>query len=192
MNMPDFLSHYYEGADGPFSNLSTLPLEQAEQILAEIRRNGNRFASQRSGDYLKKRLELEIKIRQCFEEKGGKPKLARPHYMILGICPWLKQWYVDGQELQIKLVSFPKECVSFTYGDSFPAMNYQDGKPYRGQVYILSELREIVQSYGLPQEWNPDGKGGPERYIEAQIWDDAPLKEYLRLGCDRESLYPNP
>src|SRR6266508_1093947 len=182
MSMPDFLSHYYEGADGPFSNLSMLPLEQAEQILEKIRRNGNRFASQRSSNYLKKRLELEIKIRQRFEGKGGKPKLTRPHYMILGTCPWLKQWYANGQELQIKLNSIPDECVSFTYGDSFPAMNYQDGKPYRGQVYTVKELYEVIKCYGLPQEWNPDGEGGPERYIEAQVWDDVPLKEYLRLG----------
>jgi hypothetical protein len=185
--VPDFLSHYYERADGPFSNLSMLPLEQAERILEEIRRNGNRFASQRANDYLTKRLELEIKIKQQFEEKGGKPNLSRPHYMILGTCPWLKGWYVDGQELQIKLASIPKECISFTYGDSFPAMNYKDGKPYRGQVYTLNELGKIIQRYGLPQEWNPDGKGGPERYIEAQVWDDAPLKEYL---CTTHPVIP--
>jgi hypothetical protein len=183
MIMPGILSHYYENSAGPFSNLSVLPLEQAEQILEEIRRNGNRFASQRAADYLKKRFALEIKIRKLFEEKGGKPKLARPHYMILGTCPWVREWYVDGQELQIKLALIPKDCVSFTYGDSFPAMNYKDGKPYRGQVYIESELEEIIKRYGLPQEWNPDGKGGPERYIEAQVWDDVPLKEYLRVDC---------
>jgi hypothetical protein len=183
MIMPGILSHYYENSAGPFSNLSVLPLEQAEQILEEIRRNGNRFASQRAADYLKKRFALEIKIRKLFEEKGGKPKLARPHYMILGTCPWVREWYVDGQELQIKLALIPKDRVSFTYGDSFPAMNYRDGKPYRGQVYIESELEEIIKRYGLPQEWNPDGKGGPERYIEAQVWDDVPLKEYLRVDC---------
>jgi len=179
MSMPDFLSHYYEKATGPFSNLSMLPVEQAEQILEEIRRKGNRFASQRSSDYLKKRLALETKIRRLFEEKGDQPKLAHPHYFILGSSPWLKSWYADGQELQIKLASIPKECVSFTYGDSFPAMNYNDGKPYREQVYIASELGEIIRLYGLPQEWNPEGKGGPERYIEAQVWDETPLKKYL-------------
>lgn len=179
--LPDFLSHYYENADGPFSNLSMLPLEQAEQILENIHRNGNRFASQRANDYLKKRFALEIKIKTLFEEKGGMPKLVHPHYMILGSCPWLKSWYVDGQELQIKLTSIPEDSVSFTYGDSFPAMNYQDGKPYRGQVYMMSELIEIIKRYGLPQDWNPDGRGGPERYIEAQVWDDAPLIAYLRV-----------
>lgn len=179
MIIPDFLTHYYEKSAGPFSNLSMLPLEQAEQILEGIRRDANRFASQRSPDYLEKRLKLEDKIRKLFEEKGGKPRLRRPQYMILGACPWLKQWYVNGQELQIKLVSFPVGCVSFTYGDSFPAMNYKDGKPYRGQVYTASELEEVIKRYGLPQEWNVDGSGGPERYIEAQVWDNAPLREYL-------------
>ena len=179
--MPDFLAHYYEKSAGPFSNLSMLSLEHAEQILAEIRRNGNRFASQRPVDYIQKRFALEDKIRKRFEAKGGKPILTRPHYMILGACPWLKEWYVDGQELQINLVSISVSCVSFTYGVSFPAMNYNDGKPYRGQVYILDELREVVWQYGLPQIWNPDGKGGPEPYIEAQLWDDTPLKEYLGI-----------
>jgi hypothetical protein len=181
MIMPDFLTHYYENSAGPFSNLSMLPPAHAEQLLEEIRRNGNRFASQRSGDYLRRRLALEDKIRTLFQAKGGNPKLARPHYMILGTCPWLKTWYVEGQELQIKLDCFPEICVSFTYGDSFPAMNYNDGKPYRGQVYTQNELTQVIERYGLPQVWNPDGKGGPERYIEAQVWDDVPLKEYLGL-----------
>jgi hypothetical protein len=181
MRMPDFLSHYYEKSAGPFSNLSMLPIEQAEEILAEIRRNGNRFASQRSSAYLSKRLALETKIRRLFEEKGGQPKLTHPHYLILGSSPWLKGWYVDGQELRIQLASIPNECVSFTYGDSFPAINYNDGKPSRGQVYTTSELGEIIRLYGLPQEWNPDGKGGPERYIEVQVWDETPLKEYFSL-----------
>jgi hypothetical protein len=177
---PDFLTHYYEKSTGPFSNLSMLPIEQAERILEEIRGNANRFASQRSSDYMKKRLELENRIRQLFEQKGGKPRLTKPQYFILGACPWVKEWYVDGQELQIKLDSIPESCVSFTYGDSFPAMNYVDGKPYRGQVYTVGELGEVIKQYGLPQRWNPDGRGGPERYIEAQVWDDDALKEHLR------------
>ena len=31
-------------------------------------------------------------------------------------------------------------------------------------------LREMIEKYGLPQEWNADGAQGPERYIEAQVW----------------------
>ena len=31
---------------------------------------------------------------------------------------------------------------------------------------------EIIKKYGLPQDWNPDGKYGPERYVEAHVWSD--------------------
>jgi len=40
----------------------------------------------------------------------------------------------------------------------------------------MAELPEVIRLYGLPQEWNKDGKLGPERYIEAQVWDDEPLR----------------
>jgi hypothetical protein len=55
-------------------------------------------------------------------------------------------------------------------------MRCLDGKSYRQQVNTLQELPDLVRLYGLPQEWNIDGKAGPNRYIEAQVWDDAPLK----------------
>jgi len=39
---------------------------------------------------------------------------------------------------------------------------------------FLSHYYEAA-AYGLPQEWNADGQGGPERYIEAQVWDEPPI-----------------
>ena len=175
---PTFLTHYYECAGGPFRNLSHLPLPEAEHILAQIRQQGGVFASQRADDYLLIRCQLEERVRRLFVEKGGRPRLTRPHYMILGICPWLKGWYIEGCEVCIPLSCFSPDIVSFTYGDTFPAMRYADGKPYRGQVYVLDELADLIRRHGLPQVWNIDGKGGPDRYIEAQIWDEAPLRPF--------------
>ena len=186
--IPDFLSHYYEAADGPFRNLSDLPLSEAEVILQEIRQGASgRFASQRKADYLMVRRALEERVRQLFIAKGGRPRRERPHYLILGACPWLMSWYPQGCELRIPLSAFRPEMVSFTYGDTFPAMRYQDGKSTRGQVYTLGELPGLIEEYGLPQEWNADGKVGPDRYIEAQVWDDEPLGPYL---LKREELLP--
>ena len=34
------------------------------------------------------------------------------------------------------------------------------------------EIIEIIKKYGLPQEWNPDGKYDPERYVETHVWRD--------------------
>lgn len=177
--IPDYLCHYYEGSRGAFRNLSDLPPDQAESILSAIRERGEGFASQRKTEYLTIRHELETTIRALFIEKGGQPVRERPHYMILGSCLWLMSWYQSGCELRIPLAQFEPTQVSFTYGDSFPAMRYGDGKPYRRQVYTLAELPDVVACYGLPQEWNPDGAKGPDRYIEAQVWDDRPLREWV-------------
>jgi len=178
--LPDFLSHYYEATDGPFRNLSDLPLAEAEVILQQIRQGGDlRFASQRKSDYLAVRRNLEDFVRQRFIAKGGRPRRERPHYLIVGACPWLISWYPQGRELRIPLATFSAEIVSFTYGDTFPAMRYQDGKPYRGQVYTLAELPAVIEQDGLPQDWNAEGAHGPDRYIEAQVWADEPLEPYL-------------
>lgn len=170
--LPAFLTHYYESTCGPLRSLTHLTPEEAEAIQQRIRQEGNRFASRRAPDYLTVRRALESQIRGLFTEKGGAPRLERPHYFILGDCPWLQSWYVQGCALRLPIASFNPGAVSFTYGDSFPAMRYQDGKPYRGKVYTLEELPALVQQYGLPQQWNPDGSLGPERYIEAQVWED--------------------
>jgi hypothetical protein len=178
---PDYITHYYEASQGPFTSLSNMSLESAELILERIRQAGIVFASQRKPDYLEIRTELERRIRQLFIEKGGQPKTFTPHYFILGSCEWVKSWYQQGQEVTLFLDSLDPEIISFTYGDSFPAMRFQDGKPYRGQVYIVAELVSVIEHYGLPQVWNRDGKYGPERYIEAQVWDDAPVRQYLMM-----------
>jgi len=194
---PDFLSHYYEAQQGPFRNLSHLPHDEAEGLLARIRQSGMTFASRRMGDYLEIRRDLEDRVRGLFIEKGGKPRLARPHYMILGSCAWVTSWYTDGQELRIPLRQFEPEQVSFTYGDTFPAMRLCDGKPYRGQVYTAEELPALIRAYGLPQEWNRDGALGADRYIEAQVWDDAPIRTFLHTPetlhtSDSNSLLQEP
>src|SRR6266545_547065 len=158
------LYHYYECSRGPFVNLSDLPLIEAEQILTAIRR------------------DLEGRVRCLFEAKGGCPRRAQPHYMTVGACAWLREWYVQGCELSIPISSFASDVISFTYGDTFPALRLHDGRPYRGQVYTLAELPALIEQYGLPQDWNGDGQYGPERYIEAQVWDDTPLQRYLETS----------
>ena len=179
MTIPNALYHYYECSRGPFRNLSDLPLAEAEAVLTAIRERGEGFASQRNTDYLSIRRELETFVRERFIEKGGQPIRERPHYLILGRCEWVKGWYRQGGELAIPLERFDPKQVSFTYGDTFPAMRYGDGKPYRRQVYLLADLPELIGRYGLPQDWNADGKNGPDRYIEAQVWSDEPLREWL-------------
>jgi hypothetical protein len=183
-----FLHHYYEYECGPFRNLSDLGDEEAEAVQRTLKERGDVFASQRTDDYLTIRRQLEDQAREMFIRKGGEPVRARPHYMTLGACRWIMQWYRDGRELTLRIEEFDPRVISFTYGDLFPTMRYGDGRPYRGQVYTKDEILQVIDEYGLPQDWNADGSRGPERYIEAQIWDDAPLAKLL---CKQSRGVPN-
>lgn len=176
-NQHVYLYHYYEGSTGPFRNLSELNTDAADEVMNRLKSEGKVFASQRSDDYLNIRRELEAKAREMFIQKGGKPNKLYPHYMTLGECNWIKEWYKQGKELKIHMDQFDPEHISFTYGDLFPTMRFKDGKPYREKLYTKQEIIQIIIEYGLPQEWNKDGKKGPERYIEVQIWDDKELEE---------------
>jgi hypothetical protein len=172
MIIPDFLTHYYERVSGPLLSLTGLPESEGELLLEDIRRRGDVFASRRPPDYLQIRHDLEQMIRERFITRGGQPLRMKPHYFILGECAWCEGWYRETARLRVALDRLDPLAVSFTYGDSFPAMRFRDGKPYRGQVYTLAELQAVVAAYGLPQVWNAEGKLGPERYIEAQVWQD--------------------
>jgi hypothetical protein len=172
---PDFICHYYERERGPLLSLTDLSVEDSELLLESIRQRGDVFASRRAPEYLSVRRGLEALLRELFIQKGGRPRRDRPHYFILGESAWCEGWYRQAACLRVKLCELDPLAVSFTYGDSFPAMRYQDGRPYRGKVFTLAELPGLVDQYGLPHEWNPEGKLGPDRYIEAQVWQDFEL-----------------
>ncbi len=53
-----------------------------------------------------------------------------------------------------------------------------DGKEYRKKVYMYDEILDIIKKYGMPREWNDDGRYGPERYIEAHIRSDKIIQKY--------------
>ncbi len=76
---------------------------------------------------------------------------------------------------------FNVNTISFTYGDSHPTFSSRvnDGKEYRKKLYTYGEILDIIERYGLPQNWNDDGKFGSERYVEAHIWSDETIKTYI-------------
>lgn len=168
------LYHYYERERGPLLNLSDLPIDQAQAILNGIKAANNTFAAHRYDGYLQRRQELERLVREMFTQKGGRPLRPAPHYFVVEACPWLETWYLEPAFIRLAASSLNKSAVSFTYGDMFPTFSprVQDGREYRNQVYTFQEILSLISKYGLPQQWNPNGEHGPERYIEAQVWCD--------------------
>ena len=158
------LYHYYDKKIGPFKNLSDLSIEEANRILLTIKsEKPETMCAKRQGSYIADRRHFEKILRNEFMKKGGKIEREIPHYLVVGECPWLQSWFEDCDHV-----------VSFTYGDSHPTFSNRvnDGKEYRKKLYTYNEIIEIIKKYGLPQDWNPDGLFGPERYVEAHVWSD--------------------
>lgn len=113
-------------------------------------------------------------------KKGGKLLRPAPHYLTVERSPFLASWYENCAILRIPAKEFDLATVSFTYGDSHPTFSdrVNDGREYRGTLYTYHEILRVIEKYGLPQWWNPDGALGPERYIEAHVWSDNPIDRY--------------
>lgn len=178
MGISMILYHYYDRSIGPFQNLSDLPLEKAEEILSRIKRDKpNTQCAKRQNTYMQDRLYYEKILRDEFLKKGGRIEREAPHYMVVEHSPWLSTWYEDTAYVKIPVEEFDVKTLSFTYGDSHPTFSprVNDGKEYRKRLYTYDEILEIISKYGLPQDWNDDGRYGPERYVEVHVWSDETI-----------------
>ena len=179
-----YLYHYFEKSIGPFRNLSDLPIEKAQEVLIKLKNERpESFAAKRDSNYMQRRANYEVIVRNLFIEKGGKPTREAPHYMVVEACPWLNSWYTEGSFVKIPVTDFDLDTISFTYGDMHPTFSpiVNDGKEYRKKVYTYNEILKLIEKYGLPQQWNEDGRFGPERYIEVQVWSDETIEKYLNF-----------
>ena len=176
-----YLYHYFDKTVGPFVNLSELPMEEAKVLLSTIKEvKPNSQCAKRHDQYVEYRHNCENIIRSEFTKKGGVVNRLSPHYMVVEHSPWLSTWYENSDFIKIPIEEFDLRTISFTYGDSMPTFSptINDGKEYRHKLYTYHEILNIIEKYGLPQDWNDDGKFGPERYIEAHIWSDETINKY--------------
>ena len=176
-----YLYHYYDKTIGPFVNLSEVAMEEAQSILNAIKlEKPNTQCAQRHDKYVEFRHNCENIIRTEFAKKGGIINRKSPHYLVIEHSPWLSTWHENSSFIKIPIEEFDKNTISFTYGDSMPTFSplINDGKEYRKQLYTYDEILKIIEKYGLPQNWNDDGKYGPERYIEAHVWSDETINKY--------------
>ncbi len=187
-----FLYHYYDASMKPFQNLSDIPIDEAKKILMDIAlKKPNTQCAKRADEYMELRHHYEDILRCEFIKKGGNIQREAPHYMVVEHSPWLASWFENSAFIKISIEEFDKSTISFTYGDSHPTFSpkVNDGKEYRKKLYTYYEILEIIAKYGYPQDWNNDGKYGPERYIEAHIWSDDVISDFTNRALNSKTGY---
>ncbi len=205
---PTFLTHYFLQGSKPFLNISELDdHEWAElaQILKEKHESDETYNRRFGLGYRAVRLDAEKELRKRFEAKGGKPERQAPHYFCLGASAWWKG-FCQHDEIRIDLRGIDSSLISFTYPDSFTSMGVlkrfnipYESKPYHGQVFTLSEIKDVISEFGLPGEgfqtdYKSYHKEELELYVEAQLWSDKPIEKLIcpyRLESNQDGEQAN-
>jgi hypothetical protein len=189
MSLVDYLTHYYAAGTEPFRSLSALPDAEALRLMAELYIEGSviweRFKDPAA--YLRNRRATEKWVRAEFLAKGGRPREAYPIYMVLGSSGWISRHGDANTAVAHIPISALAECdVSFTYPDSMISRWFGADKPseyyleeYHGKVFTLPEILAVVANRGMPEEnWDTNLPANLAPYIEAQVWNSAPLKAF--------------
>ena len=178
MKIPEFATHYYLPETGPFRSLSELPAGSEDPVFLDLLTRHQRDSGYRrryGKNYIDVRCKVETRLRELFIARGGKPRRCHPFYLVLGESPWFRDLNAHQRELKIPLSELNPDVTSVTYPDSFIALT-RDDKPYYNQVFLLSEVSELITRFGVPANdhvvpyeryWETDF----ELYIEVQIWD---------------------
>ena len=204
------LFHYFHKGSAPFQSLSVLPEAEAVLIMKALYVPGSilwrRFGN--PAEYIRIRRQVERELYHKFKENGGRPRQDFPIYLVVGRPRWVVA-SVDPvtmettDEVRVPLAVLEEGEVSFTFPDSMyctfmrnmsldPAIHPK----YDGKVFTLKEIEELVLSDGLPaQGWNAELPAHLSHYIEAQVWNQDALVEYVkgsrsRRGEDRPEVFP--
>ena len=192
--MINFLIHFYRKGSRPFRSLSALPEAEAVSTMKSLYVEGAVFWERFKDpyEYLCIRREVEKHLWSKFKEKGGCPQNDYPIYLVLGRPKWTMMvadaaTLATTEEIQVPLSVLKEEEVSFTYPDSMvSALMVRQKDPgyyepeYHGKVFTLKEMQQIIRKKGLPGEgWETHMPGHLAHYIEAQVWNQSTLNDYL-------------
>jgi hypothetical protein len=192
--IPDLITHYHPAEDPPFQNLSDVSDEELPSIIAGLAQRKLSGSKRIFGRvYMDFRRKTEAKMKALFEQAGGRPERNAPHYFVLGTSNWFAGLYPAARNVQLALEALPAEVVSFTYPDSCVSMRLgpdfglppDPHRPYHEQVFRIEQLPQVIRDYGFPRDDASEAAYGSyhlrefERYIEVQLWSDAPIRARL-------------
>ena len=183
MNLPDFITHYFESDKGPFRNICDLSDAEISSIIASERQGETAFNRFAIGiDFFKIRRAADDLLIKKYSEKFGISPQSRPYFAVLGDFDRTMTMYRDGRSLRIDVSSLASEHVTFMYPDHFhlvwseglftPNFPYSH-QPFHDSLFSYSELPAAIRKYGL-NHLIAEAKRQEmwvSSYIEAHIWD---------------------
>ena len=182
LNIPDYLTRYYQKGEYPFMSLNDLPLQEANRIRKNYCSKNGIGGFYARDDYLLHRREIEDWLYNELIRLGGRPANKVPVYMTLGESPQgefniRNELQQNADEIRILLSAIDLSSVSFTYPDSMYEHVVDEagnlisaGRTNTPRVYLYDDLPSVVRKYRLYENYRFN--------IEAQVWDREMLHRY--------------
>lgn len=188
MNLPNYITHYFEREYGPFLNICDLDEESVAALFEnekETKTELNRFST--GSDFIAWRRNADDLLIQAYEEKFGFSPVARPYFAVLGSFDRTLTMFREGQKTKLDVSDFEEHELTFMYPDHShlttvygaepPHLFYQPPKnwkedPLWGRVFLYQELISEYQDHGIEKriKWHEERNGWAGCYVEAHIW----------------------
>ncbi|MFK0162157.1 hypothetical protein [Rhizobium sp. NPDC090279] len=179
--LPAVVTHNFHPDRGAFRNVCNLAIDDAERIIASIRRGGHAYLKE---NYLQRRMLAESWLIAERRRKIGETPLPRPVYFFLGNVAdgWDKS---RPASVILPLAMFDVGMITFTFPDSMSSCLHLRSaddidEPWHGQVFTRDEIEDVIARYGFPDPSQSRERRGPDAFIEVQVWDDRPLENVRR------------
>lgn len=187
MEIPTFITHYFESDRGPFLNICDLPDSEVQRVIDEEKNSDtafNRFAL--GSDFIKWRFAADDLLMRAYHDKFGFHPIGRPYFAVLGEFDKMLTMFRKGDRIVLNLADFEEHEVTFMYPDhshltsyygaEVPHLFYQPhhmpNERFWGQLFTFQELSADFDSSRISEliEEHQQRDGWAGCYVEAHIW----------------------
>ncbi|NBB81083.1 MAG: hypothetical protein GVY36_16860 [Verrucomicrobia bacterium] len=193
MEIPAYITHYFEKDAGPLLNICDLDPQQRSEIIRREKNANTGFNRFSLGEeFFDFRLLADDLLLELYESKFGEKSARRPFYGVLGDADVVGGLYRDPYKIRIPITEFGPEDLTFMCPDHFhlvsflkrngdkKAFGYQLPKdfsesryPYFGKLMTFEELVDGFRKLGIYQFLERQkAENNWYRYVEAQIWSE--------------------
>lgn len=166
---------FFEKKEGPLVTIRKYTKKEVDEI-------GKRAGITNIQEIYDNRVIIENWLYRQFVKKGGQPQIKIPYYAaVYDELPADNQLHVRFQEpqcIRIPMSAFPKNCVSFTYGQSPRALTRKDNHPTRRKILTWEEAEWAINKF--PYDHNEG------TWLEMQIWEESTIQHFYN---NKNNLY---
>lgn len=177
------LFYYYKKPLEPFRSLMALSAPEISAFMRAHLPDEAIFHKNPEG-HITRRRETEAWLRETFCERGGRPAVDHPIYTTLGRSSYIESRGLYTECVQVPLVLFSEETISFTYPDSYVSRWLAETRgehfnpEIHGRIFTLADLPRLLAEEAFPNDAWKSSERKYDFFIEAQIWDVGPLRPF--------------